>query len=63
MKIKEIVKIADGKLLSGNPDREIDCSKISMDSRAIKKGDLFVALKGANFDGNDFVTEAVIIKP
>ena len=32
--------------------------RVSTDSRAIKKGDLYVALKGSNFDGHDFVQEA-----
>ncbi|MDN5248345.1 MAG: UDP-N-acetylmuramoyl-tripeptide--D-alanyl-D-alanine ligase [Wolbachia endosymbiont of Tyrophagus putrescentiae] len=35
------------------------CSKnISTDTRSIKKGDLFIALKGKNFDGHNFVYEA-----
>mgnify|MGYP005717601919 CR=1 FL=1 len=32
---------------------------ISIDSRNIKKNDLFIAIKGENFDGNDFVDEAL----
>lgn len=32
---------------------------ISIDSRAIAKGSIFFALKGANFDGNDFVEQAL----
>ena len=57
MRVKEIVKITGGKLLSGNLDQEIDVSKISTNSRTIKKGDFFLALKGPNFDGNDFIEE------
>jgi len=35
------------------------CSrKISTDTREIKKGDLFIALKGRNFDGHNFLDEA-----
>ena len=30
-----------------------------LDSREIKKGDIFIALKGSNFDGHDFVNQAV----
>lgn len=58
MKIKEILKITNGKLLSGNPRAEIDLSKISTDSRMIEKGSFFIALKGPNFDGDDFVSDA-----
>lgn len=31
---------------------------ISIDSRAIKRGGIFIAIKGARFDGHDFVKEA-----
>lgn len=32
---------------------------ISTDTRSIRKGELFVALKGENFDGHDFVSKAL----
>ena len=32
---------------------------ISIDSRNIKKNDLFIAIKGENFDGNDFIDQAL----
>tara|TARA_B100000965_G_scaffold49004_2_gene35979 strand:- start:3491 stop:4726 length:1236 start_codon:yes stop_codon:yes gene_type:complete len=32
---------------------------ISIDSRNIKKNDLFIAIKGENFDGNDFLGQAI----
>ncbi|OEY86508.1 UDP-N-acetylmuramoylalanyl-D-glutamate--2,6-diaminopimelate ligase [Wolbachia pipientis] len=33
-------------------------SSVSTDTRNIKRGDLFIAIKGTNFDGHDFVHEA-----
>ena len=39
-------------------DRSVVVSRVSTDSRDINKGDLYVALKGPNFDGHDFVLEA-----
>ncbi|MGI9114350.1 MAG: UDP-N-acetylmuramoyl-tripeptide--D-alanyl-D-alanine ligase, partial [Chthoniobacterales bacterium] len=33
--------------------------RVSTDSRAIKPGDLFVALRGDNFDGHDFLEKAI----
>ena len=33
---------------------------VSIDSRTVLVGDLFVALTGPNFDGHDFVAEAVV---
>ncbi|MDD5423604.1 MAG: UDP-N-acetylmuramoyl-tripeptide--D-alanyl-D-alanine ligase [Candidatus Omnitrophica bacterium] len=58
MKARDIVKAVNGKLLSGSPDADIDPSMISTDSRAVGKGGFFIALKGPNFNGNDFVRDA-----
>ena len=33
-------------------------SGISIDSRTLKPGDLFIALRGPNFDGHDFIGDA-----
>ncbi len=41
----------------GNFDSEI--RNITSDSRQVQPGDLFVAIKGANFDGTDFIPEAI----
>jgi len=59
MKVREIVKASRGKLLSGDPNREIDLSKVSTDSRSVKKGEIFIALKGPNFNGDNFTKEAL----
>lgn len=55
--IEEILKSTGGKLVSdaGN----ISISGVSIDSRTIKKGDLFICLRGENFDGHHFIKEAV----
>ena len=37
----------------------IPIKSISTDSRSIKKNSLFIAIKGENFDGNDFVEDAI----
>ncbi len=54
--ISQIAKFAGASLSSGDGTVVID--KVSTDSRTIKRGDLFVALRGENFDGHNFV-EAV----
>ena len=35
----------------------IDIDSISIDSRCLKQGDLYIALKGDNFDGHDFIEQ------
>ena len=54
---QEAVKATSGKLM-GNP--EWDVFGICIDSRLVKKGDLFVALKGTKTDGHDYLREAFI---
>ena len=39
--------------------RRMDISGVSIDSRSIKEGELFVALKGDRFDGHEFVPDAI----
>ena len=36
-----------------------ECGGVTTDSRAIKGGELFVALKGENFDGNEYALKAL----
>lgn len=57
MKVKDILKITNGKLICGNEDIEVNA--FSRDTREIKEGDTYIALKGEQFDGNDFVQEAI----
>lgn len=38
---------------------EIRCGGVSTDSRTIKPGQVFVAIKGESFDGHDFIPQAV----
>jgi UDP-N-acetylmuramoyl-tripeptide--D-alanyl-D-alanine ligase len=55
--VYELIRITGGKLLAGSPD--IRARGISIDSRKVKKGEIFLALKGDNFDGHDFIGQAV----
>ncbi len=43
----------------GTPFGEWTCTGISIDSRQIAKGDLFIAIKGPSFDGHDYVRAAL----
>lgn len=53
----EILGAVKGKHLGGRKDDLL--YGVSTDTRHIAPGELFVALKGENFDGHDFVAEAV----
>lgn len=58
MKVSEILKITLGKLLAGERDTDIDLSKVSTDSRIIKRGEFFIALSGPNYCGSLFLKDA-----
>jgi UDP-N-acetylmuramoyl-tripeptide--D-alanyl-D-alanine ligase len=53
----ELAVATDGQLLSGPSDRRIE--RISIDSRSVGAGDLFIAIRGDRFDGHQFVTAAL----
>jgi UDP-N-acetylmuramoyl-tripeptide--D-alanyl-D-alanine ligase len=55
--LKDVLKATAGTLISGA--QEFPFYGISTDSRLISKGNLFIALKGENFDGHDFVMRAL----
>jgi UDP-N-acetylmuramoyl-tripeptide--D-alanyl-D-alanine ligase len=52
----QIAQLAGGSLSFGDGAVVID--KVSTDSRTIKPGELFVALRGENFDGHFFIESA-----
>lgn len=57
MNIEEITKACNGKLIHGDKAQEI--RGFSRDSREIKQGDIYVGIKGENFDGNTYYFQAL----
>src|SRR5713101_9913820 len=53
LSIFQIAEFAGASVSAG--DGHISIDKISTDSRTLKRGELFVALRGENFDGHKFV--------
>jgi UDP-N-acetylmuramoyl-tripeptide--D-alanyl-D-alanine ligase len=42
-----------------NPDSYKGVNKVSIDSRQIEKGSLFIAIKGEKFDGHEFIRDVI----
>ena len=57
LKLEDIAIKGEGKLL-GTP-LDLKVKGVSIDSRTLEKGELFLALKGPSFDGHDFIEEAL----
>jgi UDP-N-acetylmuramoyl-tripeptide--D-alanyl-D-alanine ligase len=55
--LQDILDATGGRLLTGDSRKAF--GGISIDSRTITRGDLFIALRGARFDGHQFVKEAM----
>ena len=55
MSLKNIFKNVD----NNNDLPDLDISGINIDSSKIKPGDLFIAISGSNYDGHDFIPEAI----
>jgi len=54
--LQQIAQWTHGALAGADPSQTV--TRVGTDSRALKPGDLFVALRGENFDGHRFVAQA-----
>ncbi len=57
MRLEEVLRKIKIKSLKGNPDTEI-CG-ISIDSRQVGPGYLFIAIKGTQTDGHNYISKAI----
>lgn len=57
MKLKELLKNITVLAIKGSDDVEV--TGVNIDSRRIKEGHLFVAMKGTQVDGHKFIPKAV----
>ena len=55
--VKDIIRECNGKLICGNSDTV--CENYCRDSRIIKPGEVYIGIKGENFNGSDFYKEAL----
>ena len=55
-KAKDCLYAVNGKLLQGS--ETVIFRGVSINSRTVKEGELFVCIKGENFDGHDFFGDA-----
>jgi len=56
-RLRDLVGVIPGAILLGDPD--VKWLNISIDSRTIKSGEIFFALRGEKHDGHHFIKEAI----
>jgi UDP-N-acetylmuramoyl-tripeptide--D-alanyl-D-alanine ligase len=56
IRLAEIAEATGGRIAAGDPRLEL--AGVGIDTRRIERGSAFVAIKGAHFDGHDFVGDA-----
>ena len=59
MKLEQIVEEIKDILLEVKGNLDLEISSICCDSRKVQKGSLFIAVKGHNLNGDDFICEAI----
>ncbi len=57
MKVKDLLQICSATLLGGDPESPLE--DIATDTRSLKPGEVFFALRGERYNGNDYVLEAL----
>jgi UDP-N-acetylmuramoyl-tripeptide--D-alanyl-D-alanine ligase len=56
MRIADLAELCGAQLIQGDPNRPV--RQVSTDTRAIERGDCFIALQGPHFDGHEFLDDA-----
>jgi len=57
LSLEEVLKATGGRLIQGGT--AVFFRGVSTDSRTLKEGELFIALKGDRFDGHNYAMEAL----
>ncbi len=57
VKLRKVIKNIENLVVKGS--KEIEITGISSDSRAVAPGNLFIAIKGDNYDGSEFIEDAI----
>jgi len=59
LSLRQIAEVLNAEMLGCEDISEISVDIFSIDSRTIKRGEVFFAIKGENFDGAKFAEEAI----
>ena len=55
--VRDIINLCNGELLCG--ESNLECIHFCTDTRKLRKGDIYVGIKGETFNGNNFYKDAI----
>ena len=59
LKLSKLIAIVGGKIRQQDVDEAEVVSGFSIDSRTLNKNEVFIAIVGDNFDGNNYIDEVI----
>jgi UDP-N-acetylmuramoyl-tripeptide--D-alanyl-D-alanine ligase len=59
MSLGEVANAVGGSLHGSSPPSQLAPDSVSIDTRTLRPGEMFVAIRGDRFDGHDFIQEAL----
>tara|TARA_X000001036_G_scaffold433051_1_gene469998 strand:+ start:18140 stop:19591 length:1452 start_codon:yes stop_codon:yes gene_type:complete len=59
MNTTTLYNLVDNLVIAKNSYKKINISGVKINSSKVKPGDLFIAISGQNFDGHDFIEQAI----
>jgi len=59
LKVSKLIQVIDGKIKQKQLEEDEEVFGFSIDSRTLRKNEIFIAIQGENFDGSDYIDVAI----
>ena len=59
LKVSKLIQVIDGKIKQKQLEEDEEVFGFSIDSRTLRKNEIFIAIQGENFDGSNYIDMAI----
>jgi UDP-N-acetylmuramoyl-tripeptide--D-alanyl-D-alanine ligase len=59
LKVSKLIQVIDGKIKQKQLEEDEEVFGFSIDSRTLRKNEIFIAIQGENFDGSNYIDVAI----
>ncbi|MBT5410565.1 MAG: UDP-N-acetylmuramoyl-tripeptide--D-alanyl-D-alanine ligase [Nitrosomonadales bacterium] len=59
LKVSKLIQVIDGKIKQKELEEDEEVFGFSIDSRTLRKNEIFIAIQGENFDGSNYIDMAI----